>query len=294
MSTLQDLLDDLNDRLDDSGNADGVGLNKKVRWLNNGIRAMWPRVYQDVSIEIPLVDDTYEYALGSTFDAAEIHRVEAENSLGRFYSIPDWVIDNRAGKVLNFPSLPQLAGQNIRVSAVKPIDTMVATATTIFASGLASSEVFTATAAHGLAAGDEVRFLGAASGVGLTAPNIYYVIASGLTATDFKVSATFGGAAVDVTTNYVTAVFSRDGFSTSATYDGPAGTEELPVLYAMGIASGRLVDPRLPYTRYSTVNAQNGVDLNEIMNASQFWFAQFELLLDRLGMPWPTSGLNNV
>lgn len=293
MATLQDLLDDLNDRLGDDGNADGVGVVKKTRWLNNGIKAMWPRVYVDVADTFDVEEDTYEYALSSDFDGlAEITRIDGEDALGRYLAVDQWALDTRDSKTLSFPSLPVVVGNAIRVAGVRPVQPMVATTTTIFAAGLASSNVFTATASHGLSAGDEVRFLGAASGTGLTAPNTYYVLASGLTATEFKLSSTLEGTEIDVTVNYVTAVFSRDGFSTAADYDGPAGTEELPVLYAMGIASGRLVDPRLPYTRYSTVNAQNGVDLNEIMNASQFWFAQFELLLDRLGMPWPTSGLN--
>lgn len=206
MSTLRDLLDDLNDRLGDANDAAGVGLATKTRWINHGISAMWPRIYVDVTTTIPLVDDTYEYALGSTFDRAEIVRVEAENTRGRFYTIGDWVLDSRDGRVLNFTVLPQAGGQDIRVSGIKPVGSL----------SLVTDE-----------------------------------------------------------------------------YDGPAGTEELPVLYAMGISAGRIVDPRLDYTRYSTVAAQNGVDINEIMNASQFWFAQFELLLDRLGMPWPTSGLNH-
>lgn len=206
MSTMQDLLDDLNDRLGDANNAAGAGEVKKMRWINHGVRAMWPRIYTDVSTTIALVDGTYEYALGTDFDAAEVHRVEVENTLGRFYPIPDWVIDTRDGKVINFPSLPHLAGQDLRISAVRPVPAMATTA---------------------------------------------------------------------------------------ATYDAPEGTEELPVLYAMGIAAGRVVDPRLLHTRYSTVAAQNGVDINELMNASQFWFAQFELLLDRLGMPWPTSGVHS-
>ena len=73
------------------------------------------------------------------------------------------------------------------------------------------------------------------------------------------------------------------------TYDGPPGTEELPVWYALGLVEARRVDDRADYTRYSTVAAQNGVDIGEVMNASQFAFAQFELLLDRFAMPLPAQ-----
>lgn len=71
-----------------------------------------------------------------------------------------------------------------------------------------SSNVFTAvaatdlltTAGHGLVAAVPVRFT--TTGIlpaGLALATTYYVIASGLTANDFKVSATLGGSAVDIT-----------------------------------------------------------------------------------------------
>lgn len=78
--------------------------------------------------------------------------------------------------------------------------------------------------------------------------------------------------------------------ATGDTYDGPLGTEELPVLYAFGIVMGRRLEDRLDHRRYSTTAAVNGVDTDEIMGASQFAFAQFELLLDRFAMPFPAQG----
>lgn len=77
--------------------------------------------------------------------------------------------------------------------------------------------------------------------------------------------------------------------SQSVTYTGPSGTEELPVLYAMGLATARTLDDRMDYTRYSSTQQNNSVDPNDIMQVSQFWFAQFELLLDRLIMPFPVA-----
>lgn len=65
-------------------------------------------------------------------------------------------------------------------------------------------------------------------------------------------------------------------------FEGPPGTEELPVLYAMGCIAGRRVDPRTDYTRYKATQDVNGVGLADVMDSSQFWFAQFELLLDRM------------
>jgi hypothetical protein len=75
----------------------------------------------------------------------------------------------------------------------------------------------------------------------------------------------------------------------SEVYSGPAGTEELPVLYAMGLATARALDDRMDYTRYSATQQNGAVDPNDIMQVSQFWFAQFELLLDRLQLPFPVS-----
>lgn len=69
-------------------------------------------------------------------------------------------------------------------------------------------------------------------------------------------------------------------------YDGPPVTEELPVWYALGLALSRRIEDRSVHTRFSSTEAgYNGVDINELMNASQFAFAQFELMLDRLAMP---------
>lgn len=62
---------------------------------------------------------------------------------------------------------------------------------------------------HGLAVGDMVRLVAAAGGVGLTVGDSYFVISDGLTANVFKLSATAGGAAVDITTAYTMVAFAR-------------------------------------------------------------------------------------
>lgn len=72
-------------------------------------------------------------------------------------------------------------------------------------------------------------------------------------------------------------------------YSGPLGTEELPVLYAMGIALSRRLEDRVDHRRYSTTAGQNQVDTADIMDASQFWFGQFELLLERKALPLPAQ-----
>lgn len=62
----------------------------------------------------------------------------------------------------------------------------------------ADTELFTKTA-HGLVAGDRITFLAKTGGTGITLGTAYFVIATGLTANDFKVSLTSGGAAINVT-----------------------------------------------------------------------------------------------
>lgn len=63
-----------------------------------------------------------------------------------------------------------------------------------------ADDTLTTTAAHGLSANDTVIFeTDGTIPTGLTADTQYYVISSGLTTTVFKVSATLGGSAVDIT-----------------------------------------------------------------------------------------------
>lgn len=68
--------------------------------------------------------------------------------------------------------------------------------------GVAATDLFTSTA-HGYVAGDRVVFGGTGTGgAGVVKGQEYYVIASGLTANDFKVSATAGGASIDMTSDF--------------------------------------------------------------------------------------------
>jgi hypothetical protein len=71
---------------------------------------------------------------------------------------------------------------------------------TIPTSGITIGTDTIAYTAHGLIAGDAVKYFhgGGTAATGLTNNTTYYVIASGLTANAFKVSATEGGAAVDI------------------------------------------------------------------------------------------------
>lgn len=74
--------------------------------------------------------------------------------------------------------------------------------------GLASTNTFTSVA-HGMTAGNRVMFTKLVGGAGLSTGTIYYVIAAGLTADAFQVSATSGGAAVDFTSDVTAGTLSK-------------------------------------------------------------------------------------
>ncbi len=206
MATVQNLLDDLNQRVGDANNAAGAGEATKIRWLSHGIRAMWPKVYRNVvDATLSLVDGTYEYTLPAGFDDAEIFRIEVQvgPNFSRWARVDRYLIDRRAGKILTFEELPGVAGADLRIHALAPC------------------------------------------------------ISTSLTS--------------------------------ASTVDFPDRYLELPTLYALGLAMQSGHYARLDYSRYSTTVNRNGVDVSEIMSSAQFCFAQFELLLDRLAMPWPAG-----
>lgn len=74
--------------------------------------------------------------------------------------------------------------------------------------GTAATDLFSRVA-HGFVAGDAVRFTGLTGGTGLTAGKTYFVIAAGLTADVFAVSATLGGATINFTTDLTVGTVSR-------------------------------------------------------------------------------------
>lgn len=126
MATVQNLLDDLNQRLGDVNNAAGVGEATKIRWIENGIAAMYPKVYTIVvdAAAATIDSDTYEYELPATFDDTEIFRIEVQvgPSLERWARVDRYLIDGRADKTLVFDQLPGIEGADIRVRAMAQCD----------------------------------------------------------------------------------------------------------------------------------------------------------------------------
>lgn len=118
--------------------------------------------------------------------------------------------DNSA--LLSFTSMPAIAAPGVLFAGVWDASsagnflaggplTPTSQVTMAF-TAVASTDVLTTQALHGLAANDLVELeaaLGTALPAGLTAGQAYYVISTGLTTTAFEVSATQGGAAVNIT-----------------------------------------------------------------------------------------------
>lgn len=112
------------------------------------------------------------------------------------------------------------AGAASRISINVP-DATAVTADTIYSE------------AHGLVAGNSVLFwddFNSGLPAGLSEDTEYFVIASGLTADAFKVSATLGGAAVDITDEGVGTAqkFTPEVFAGQGTYQVSAYTTSLP------------------------------------------------------------------
>lgn len=212
-SVAAEMIDDLRDRLNDVADTQ-VPFGTKMRYLNRGQAAMFPRIYRVMrDSALVLVADTFEYTLPGPVSRGKVITVEIEsgastlryNTLTRYDLIPSV---SSPTLVLIDQVLPSEAGAAIRVTVADRLAPFVA--------------------------------------------------------------GSYVGAETDA-------------------YTGPDGTEELPVLYAMGLATAHGLDERLDYKRYS-VNQQSGAaSTGDLMQVSQFWFAQFEILLDRLQMPFPVS-----
>lgn len=113
------------------------------------------------------------------------------------------------------------------------------TAITSGATATASTNLVNATD-HGLVEGDRIYFTTLTGGAGLALNTSYYVIASGLTTSAFKVSLTLGGAERDITGDYSSVAFAK--FTTIAgdllnrgTYSAP-----LNMIFAVGAQAGTI------------------------------------------------------
>lgn len=83
--------------------------------------------------------------------------------------------------------------------------------------GANATDLFTKTA-HGLVVDQKVQFSALTGGTGLSTLTDYWVIASGLTANDFKLSATKGGASVNFTTDVTASTLVPQELGNDVTY----------------------------------------------------------------------------
>ena len=113
--------------------------------------------------------------------------------------------------------------------------------TVLFNAGTASAATNLVTrAGHTLVAGNRIYFTRLVGGTGLALNTSYYVISSGLTSNDFKVSTTSGGAEVDITVDYSRVEFAKyqtftGNFNNRGTYNSP-----LNMLLAVGSGAGTI------------------------------------------------------
>lgn len=108
------------------------------------------------------------------------------------------------------------------------------------ATAAAATDLVTKTA-HGLVAGDRVRFTTLTGGTGLLTTITYYVIAAGLTANAFAVSLTSGGAAVNITVNYSAVSYVKSVTTSGNVVNRGNYVSPLNMLIVVGAQSGSIV-----------------------------------------------------
>lgn len=169
---------------------------------------------------------------------------------------------------------PLSTGVTYFVKTVPASDTMTLAATpggsTITLSGtpaswtiaaaFPSSDLLRTTATHTLAAGDGVLLSSTIPG-GLAASTLYYVLSSGLTSTDMKVSTSAGGSAVNITASDTLTVTTVNFTNGSQDYLGFGSNHSWAANQALaldGAMPSPISSPALVY-RHSTFNFSNAV-----------------------------------
>lgn len=187
---------------DEAGAAESGGVKTAV---DVGLTAL-----REVGWDVFVIDPTYA-TIAVTFAATSYPDADPDAvELAAIAAVQDYLDPatygqredtGEAREWLNDPTIRflELAERLQRVVGLRFVDALtlgrVRTVT-----GVASTDLFTVTG-HGLAAGDPFVFSDLTGGAGITAGQSYFVIASGLTADDFRVSATLGGSTINVTTD---------------------------------------------------------------------------------------------
>jgi len=133
MATLLNMLDDLRDLLDDSGDTK-FSVTTKTRWINHGQNAMWPYVYQIVrDATLVLATNDFEYSIPAAVGTESILigvEVETDTSPERWRKLDGRqydIVPSLASKLLVFhgSTLPGAVGNNIRITAATRLTTLV-------------------------------------------------------------------------------------------------------------------------------------------------------------------------
>ncbi len=127
-----------------------------------------------------------------------------------------------------------IAAHTIRVCCTPSLACTASTADTI-----------TTPEPHGLRAGDAVKFISGTMPGGITSNTEYFVIASGLTETVFKISATRGGSALDITTAGAGVIWTP-------------GEIEICRLTVPAVAAGNF-EPAADYYHYAPINGSRRI-----------------------------------
>jgi hypothetical protein len=154
---------------------------------------------------------------------------------------------------------------------VVPQDVAFADTVVLVNGTAATSDLITITA-HGLVAGDRIYFTRLVAGTGLALNTSYYVSATGLTANDFKVSLTNGGAIVDITVLYTRVEAAKyqtfsGTFLNRGTYNAPlnmlmaVGAQAGVITVVAGASNYTIAIPATTDPAYTGATADAGTDL---------------------------------
>jgi hypothetical protein len=173
-------------------------------WSNTDGDAGKPKYLSDADKAITFGMDTTEITAGSD----NITSVAVVNAGLRYLEAPAVTFSGGAGS--SAAATATIAGGVVTAVTITntgtgytsvPTVAIAIPRRTIPTTGITIATDTIAYTAHGLSAGDAVKYFhgGGAAATGLTNNTTYYVIASGLTVNAFKVSATDGGTTVDIT-----------------------------------------------------------------------------------------------
>lgn len=134
MAFVSEMIDQLRDLLNDDSSDTDVSFAIKRRWLNVGIRRLWPDVYRVVEytgITVPAASDAeWESTLPAALGEGHILSVEVEQTPGdgdymRFDRYDIIVGDEDQTSVFRFLALPQ-EGAIVRLRYTAPVPTITA------------------------------------------------------------------------------------------------------------------------------------------------------------------------